>query len=59
MSDISTLNPAPMTDSDYEAEIDRMILEMKKMVADMAEREKQIEKRFVETNAILSSMKAH
>ena len=58
MSDIATLDPAPMTDADYEAEIDRMIAEMKKMAADMAEREAMMSARYTNRQKQLDQLRA-
>ena len=57
MSETVTLNPPVLTDAEYEAEIERYIQEMKQIAAEIAKREKGIEKLFAETDQLLSQLK--
>ena len=56
MSDTAALDPAVLSDAEYEAEIERYIKEMKQLAAAMAKRENSLEKLFAETVHLLSEL---
>ncbi len=57
MEKMAALNPAAENEADYEAAIDRYIAEMERIVADMAKRERRIEKLWGETDTLLAGLK--
>ena len=58
MSDTATINPGALTDAEYEAEIDRMIDEMKRMAVEMAKKETQMTAQSAEWEQHSASLQA-